>query len=179
MIQGFRENICSWLMLAPAPRGPSTLAYYPVLLEWKRDAVLFSLCYLPLLYILHQTLDNMQKIFKPGITISLIHHSSSFVVPPSPDLQARLPNCALLKKIKVHIAFVCSNSAKVFTCSIRIYLHCSSERFPTNYLQNHRNRLQTPSPFFFYPQNILLNIYVYILKNTEKIFQDSKDFKHL
>lgn len=121
----------------------------------------------------------MQKIFKPCIAIALIHHCSSFIVPPSPDLQALLPNCSLLKKIKVHISFVCSNSARVFTCPIRIYLHCSFERFPPNYLQNHRNRLQAPSPFFFFLQNILLDIYVYSLKNTEKIFQDSKDFKHL
>lgn len=134
---------------------------------------------LPLLCILHSTLDNTQKIFKPCVTISLIHHCNFFVVPPSPDLQPLVPNCSLLKKIKVHISFVCSNSARVFNCSIRIYLHCGSEWFPPNYLQNHRNRLQAPSPFFFYLQNSLLNIYVCILKNTEKIFQESEDFKLL
>lgn len=36
-----------------------------------------------------------------------------------------------------------------------------------------------PLPFFFYLQNILPNVYAYILKSTEKVFQDSKDVKHL
>ena len=72
----------------------------------------------------------MQKIFKLCITISLIHHCRSFVAPPSPDLQILLPDCSLLRKIKVRISFVCCNCATVFTCSIRIYLHCGSERFP-------------------------------------------------
>lgn len=112
----------------------------------------------------------MQKTFTPCITTSLIHLCSSFVVPPSPNLQALLPHCPLYKKISLQKS---CNSTRVFTCSIRIYLHYS-EKFSPNYLQNHRNSLQAPSPFFFYLQNIPLNIYVYILKNTKRDFKTPK-----